>query len=305
VLWGCWGEGKTYGRLELAAGDRVICRRNDAPLDVDNGMRGTVRELDSNRVVIETDAGAVRELPAVYVEEHVEHAYALTGHSMQGGTVERAIVVASPRDLTASWSYTALSRARGETRVLIIDTHDDERSEVAPADCVLSREPLLARLTRRMLERDDEDLAVEQLPAGPDEIELAGGIPSRGSVNDVAARRALQRMEDLNQRALRLTIQHTRLTQQLNALPAVTHGRGDPRAIRCAYLDQALRDCRRGLELVLDQRSVLLRDPAEVRSGLVRRERAIAELDQEPDVVPVTIQRDVDVGRGWGQEIDL
>ena len=68
--------------------------------------------------MIETDSGLVRELPAQYVAEHVEHAYALTGHGMQGATVEAAIVVASPRDLTAGWSYTALSRARGQTRLL-------------------------------------------------------------------------------------------------------------------------------------------------------------------------------------------
>ena len=44
--------------------------------------------------------------------EHVEHAYCLTGHGMQGGTVEHATVVATPRALTRGWSYTALSRAR-------------------------------------------------------------------------------------------------------------------------------------------------------------------------------------------------
>ena len=102
----------------------MICRRNDALLDVDNGTRGTVRHLDEHRVVIETDSRLVRELPAQYVAEHVEHAYALTGHGMQGATVEAAIVVASPRDLTAGWSYTALSRARATTRLLI---HDDQR----------------------------------------------------------------------------------------------------------------------------------------------------------------------------------
>ena len=82
-------------------------------------MRGTARHLDDDGVVIDTDSGLVRELPAAYVSEHLEHAYSLTGHGMQGGTVERALSWwASPRDLTAGWSYTALSRARGETRLL-------------------------------------------------------------------------------------------------------------------------------------------------------------------------------------------
>ena len=53
---GMLGDERVYGRRELAVGDRVICRRNDALLDVDNGTRGTVRHLDEHRVVIETDS---------------------------------------------------------------------------------------------------------------------------------------------------------------------------------------------------------------------------------------------------------
>ena len=137
-LWralGLLGEERSYGSVEVAVGDRVICRRNDRLIDVDNGMRGTVRHVDGDRVVIDTDSGLVRELPAAYVSEHLEHAYSLTGHGMQGGTVEQPLVVASPRDLTAGWSYTALSRARGETRLLIHDHQlAEERSEFAPAE---------------------------------------------------------------------------------------------------------------------------------------------------------------------------
>ncbi len=145
----------------------MICRRNDRLIDVDNGMRGTVRHVDGDRVVIDTDSGLVRELPAAYVTEHLEHAYSLTGHGMQGGTVETALVVAAPRDLTAGWSYTALSRARGETRLLIHDHQlAEDRSEFAPSEQTQTpaRSDLLARVQRHMLERDDEDLAIEQLP---------------------------------------------------------------------------------------------------------------------------------------------
>ena len=106
----------------MAVGDRVILRRNERGVDVDNGMRGTVRHVHANGITIETDAHLIRELPAEYVAEHVEHAYALTGHGMQGATVERAVVLASVHDLSRGWSYTALSRARGETRLLITDT---------------------------------------------------------------------------------------------------------------------------------------------------------------------------------------
>jgi conjugative relaxase-like TrwC/TraI family protein len=177
---GLLGEEEAYGGVSLAVGDRVICRRNDQLLQLDNGTRGTVRHNGQDRIVIETDSRLVRELPASYVAEHVEHAYALTGHGMQGATVEEAIVLASPRDLTAGWSYTALSRARERTCLLI---HDEqlsyERSELAPAEI---RRPedgeMLAGVARRMLERDSEQLAIQQLtPAGradDDELTRAG-----------------------------------------------------------------------------------------------------------------------------------
>jgi conjugative relaxase-like TrwC/TraI family protein len=257
---GVLGEERSYGTVELAAGDRVICRRNDRIVDVDNGMRGTVRHLDAERVVIDTDSGLVRDLPAAYVAEHVEHAYALTGHGMQGGTVESALVLASPRDLTAGWSYTALSRARGETRLLVYDDQfSKERSEFAPAEetATATRADLLARVERRMLERDDEDLAIEQLPAAgrADDPDLAGAqtLAAEPSQEHAAAHaepqtprppadpsrlrelrerveqlraqlaalptRQLLRVEDLDSRAITLSSQREQLAERLAGLP--------------------------------------------------------------------------------------
>ncbi len=194
---GLLGEEHSYGPVELAVGDRVICRRNDRLIDIDNGMRGTVRHLDTERVVIDTDSGLARELPAAYVSEHLEHAYALTGHGMQGATVETALVLASPRDLTAGWSYTALSRARGQTRLLIYG-HEParERGEYAPSDQTrdLTRGDLLARAQRHMHERDDEDLAIDQLPGAgrADDPEIAA---SRDLTGEPAQERAAAHAE--------------------------------------------------------------------------------------------------------------
>jgi conjugative relaxase-like TrwC/TraI family protein len=230
---GVLGEQRVYGRRELAVGDRVICRRNDALLDVDNGTRGTVRHLDEHRVVIETDSRLVRELPAQYVAEHVEHAYALTGHGMQGATVEAAIVVATPSDLTAGWSYTALSRARASTRLLIHDDqHSRERADHAPdrTHQPACREELLARAGRRMLERDDQDLAIEQLaPAGrADDRQLTLALDhTREPLQEHAALRAqpetppvgTSRLRELRERLEQLTVQRGALpSSQLNQL---------------------------------------------------------------------------------------
>ena len=229
------GEQRVYGRRDLAVGDRVICRRNDALLDVDNGTRGTVRSLDEHRVVIETDSRLIRELPAQYVAEHVEHAYALTGHGMQGATVDAAIVVATPSDLTAGWSYTALSRARATTRLLIHDDHaTPERVDHAPerAHQPASREELLARAGQRMLDRDDQDLAIEQLPpAGrADDRQLTLALEHAAAPSqEHAALRAepdtptigASRVRELGERVEQLSAQRAALpSSQLNQLDA-------------------------------------------------------------------------------------
>lgn len=221
------GEERFYGGTPVGVGDRVICRRNDARVGVDNGTRGTVRHVDDARVVLETDSTAMRELPASYVADHVEHAYCLTGHGMQGGTVEQAVVVASPEDLTAGWSYSALSRARGATRLLVADRdrRDEARTELAPEDerPAQVRSEVLARVARRMLVRDDEDLAVEQLPGAgrEDDPSLAS---HRGDRESVAQERGAASSEPIEpapsvNRLIELRDRISRMRLVLGALP--------------------------------------------------------------------------------------
>jgi AAA domain/TrwC relaxase len=164
------GESIDIAGQEFAVGDRVVARRNDRLRSVDNGMRGTVIAVDptEKEVLIRTDAGADRALDSTYVAEHVQHAYALTAHTVQGGTVEWAGVVGHPSDFTRNWAYTALSRAREAAEVFIIDTpteHQLTRAEVAPEEAPELgdvRTPL-ERLGAAMRQRDDEDLALDRI----------------------------------------------------------------------------------------------------------------------------------------------
>jgi len=91
---------------EFAPGDRVVCRRNDTVLNVNNGTRGTVEAADpaGRTLTVLTDRGDRVELPCRYLTAgHVRHAYALTGHSGQGVTVERAFVLASADARLQEW----------------------------------------------------------------------------------------------------------------------------------------------------------------------------------------------------------
>jgi hypothetical protein len=276
-------------------------------------MRGTVRDLDADRVVIDTDSGLVRELPGAYVSEHLEHAYSLTGHGMQGGTVETALVVASPRDLTAGWSYTALSRSRGQTRLLVYD-HDlaEARGEFAPTERtpLAVRSDLLARVQWHMLERDDEDLAIEQLPGAgrADDPELTGSrkiasepaqergaaltepapaAATRAQLRELGERveqlqaqlRALElgkpkRVEDLDRLAITLMSQREGNAARLAQLPEPRRRFGrekDPHAGERIHLSNALQGNEEALTNVLERRSQLARELGDVPE--VRAER--------------------------------
>ncbi len=165
------GEGVVIAGREWCVGDRVIARRNDRRLDVDNGTRGTIQAVDATTgLSVRTDADRTVRIDPEYASGHLEHAYALTGHGMQGGTVEWAAVVGGPGDFTRNWSYTALSRARQPTEILLIDEPTPasaERDAIAPNSPGRERGPL-QRMALRMRERDGEDLAIEQLPEPPD-----------------------------------------------------------------------------------------------------------------------------------------
>ncbi|MGI8803928.1 MAG: MobF family relaxase [Solirubrobacteraceae bacterium] len=247
---GMLGEDRSYGPVTVAVGDRVICRSNERDLDIDNGTRGTIRHTDRSGVLLETDGRTTRELPAAYVAEHVEHAYALTGHGMQGATVEQATVVAGVAELTRGWSYTALSRARGQTRLLVRDDTPEigQREDIGPVSPhgTPGAREVLGRVARRMLERDDEDLAIDQLriPGAADDPQLiraavpAPEPPQEGAaerpqppVPAVTASRSLvelsDRLEQLRAQLAALPVQELEQLEQLDARAVELAGRRD------------------------------------------------------------------------------
>jgi Ti-type conjugative transfer relaxase TraA len=112
--------------LEIAgrafcAGDRVVTGRNDRTLEVINGMRGVVVDVDPEQVTVDIALhdGTQRTITAGYLDEgHLDHGYAITAHRAQGATVDRAFVLGSD-DLYREWGYTALSRHREEARYYV------------------------------------------------------------------------------------------------------------------------------------------------------------------------------------------
>ena len=104
-------------------------------------MRGTIDSVDEREgLVIRLDAGGLRQLDVDYVREHVEHAYALTGHGMQGATVEWAGLIGQARDFSRNWAYTPL---------LVEDLRDQLTRAKVPKPTVRKSLMLLQGILRR------------------------------------------------------------------------------------------------------------------------------------------------------------
>jgi ATP-dependent exoDNAse (exonuclease V) alpha subunit len=122
----------------VAVGDRVRLRRNDRRLGVANGDRATVVGIDVERGAIALDVSGRRVvLDRDYLGRSSEragaslvHGYAITGHSAQGLTCDRAFVLVTS-EASREWCYTALSRGRQENRIYAV-APEDERLEYAP-----------------------------------------------------------------------------------------------------------------------------------------------------------------------------
>ena len=118
------------GAMTAGVNDLVVTRENDRRLKteagwVKNGDVWTVLTAhpDGSMTVTRVDGDGSVVLPARYVAEHVELAYATTVHRAQGRTVDTAHAFVSPTT-TREVLYVALTRG-SESNHLYVDTHYD------------------------------------------------------------------------------------------------------------------------------------------------------------------------------------
>ena len=188
-------ERASHAELLLCVGDRLVLRENSRQPRLVNGMIGTVEHIsqigDGLSIRLDSQAAGTARVvvPVWYLKAgYAEHAYAITGHASQGVTLERALVVARPEDHSREWTYTAASRARGETQHLVLagqTPRDDPEHSVTRVD--LSAPPskmereraraleAMSRLERALGRSDAERLASLQQTRG----EELGQLPAR------------------------------------------------------------------------------------------------------------------------------
>ncbi|GAA3177929.1 hypothetical protein GCM10010531_34680 [Blastococcus jejuensis] len=175
----------TRAGQRIGAGDRIATRRNDRNLEVANRDSWTVTAVGRRGGLLVTadtatgdvsqgdvtPAGArVRVLPADYVTEHVELAYASTAYGVQGDTVPAAHVVIGDQTGAAS-AYVGMTRGRlsntahlvaadvAEARVQWIAVFGRDRADLGPGHA--------AELAAREAARDRQDRSRDRTAAAP------------------------------------------------------------------------------------------------------------------------------------------
>ncbi len=123
------GEPVTRRGERIGLRDRVATRRNDRDLGVANRDVWTVAGIGDNGSLLVTGRSGQRELPADYVGEHVELAFASTVYGAQGETVDSAHLVIGEATGAAA-AYVAMTRGRHHNIAhLVADTVEDARDQ--------------------------------------------------------------------------------------------------------------------------------------------------------------------------------
>ena len=143
------GSVTTGAGERLGVGDQIATRRNDRDLGVANRERWTVTGTDDHGGLAVQGRGGARTLPADYVREHVELAYATTVHGAQGETVDQAHLLIGETTGAAA-AYVGMTRGRhrntahlvaetlGEARAQWVDVFSRDRADLGPGHAAQS-----------------------------------------------------------------------------------------------------------------------------------------------------------------------
>ncbi|MCQ8194683.1 MobF family relaxase [Streptomyces rugosispiralis] len=165
---------------KAGVGDLIQLRRNDRKITAENGdfaVNRTVAKVtgisDNGALMVQLEDGARMHLPAAYVKEHVELAYAATVHGAQGRTVG---VCHSLVDETTSREalYVMLTRGEAGNFGYVITHRDDIKQEdipdyLATLNSALQRSSLEKTATRTIegeLERREHLAVLEPVWSG-------------------------------------------------------------------------------------------------------------------------------------------
>ncbi len=152
------GQVTLHDGTETSAGDLIVTRRNHRRLTVGrgwvaNGDRWTVTATGGDGSLIVRRAGRRHgptvALPADYVAEHVELAYATTAYRAQGTTVDTAHAIVQP-GMTRETCYVALTRGRAGNIAYVATDQPDAEHHQHPDDTDVTARSVLTGVLRHV-----------------------------------------------------------------------------------------------------------------------------------------------------------
>lgn len=156
--------------------DLIVTRKNDRDLQTDRGI--TIANRHTFEIVSTHENGSITAqgktgtvtLPAEYVKEHVQLAYATTGHGAQGRTVNNALTIVEPATDHAGL-YVAMTRGRHSNTAIV------------PVDVTKTKTP--ADVLSQVLRRDWADTPAhtpKPKKSDGDKISTSQHIPCSGTL---------------------------------------------------------------------------------------------------------------------------
>lgn len=180
----------------IGVGDRVATRRNDRTLDVANRDTWTVTGIAPDGTLALYGGHGERHLPAGYVQDHLELAYATTVYGAQGHTVAAAHLLVGEHTGAAA-AYVGMTRGREtniahlvagsvqDARAQWISTFSRDRADLGPAHAArLAASEAATYATGRPLER----VLIDLRAAWTLQADLTGHIAQATSTRDELAR---------------------------------------------------------------------------------------------------------------------
>jgi exodeoxyribonuclease V alpha subunit len=180
----------------IGVGDRVATRRNDRALDVANRDTWTVTGIEREGGLALDRGGSQRRLPASYVQDHVELAYATTVYGAQGHTVAQVHLLVGEHTGAAA-AYVGMTRGREtniahlvagsvqDARAQWISIFSRDRADLGPAQAArLAASEAATYATGRPLEA----VLIDLRRAWTLQVDLTGHIAEATSMRDELAR---------------------------------------------------------------------------------------------------------------------
>jgi conjugative relaxase-like TrwC/TraI family protein len=109
-------------KINLGVGDKIIAKKNDRALKLQNGQMGKITGIDGNTFTIDFNGKEKKVDIAMY--PYISHAYAITDFASQGKTTDKVIAIVNSNVAGLNDFYTQITRAKYAAHIFTDNLED-------------------------------------------------------------------------------------------------------------------------------------------------------------------------------------